>query len=553
MALPDLQKSLDQRYQRLVELAPDGIVTHDGGQITLANAAAVRLAGATDRSELVGHSIEAFLEPPYLKAAQLQLVDSAVPAEPALPVRDTFRRVDGSKIQVEVRAVAFLDEGRPSAHLVIRNITERLAAEQASQLMQERLQQAQKLESVGALAGGVAHEVNNMMQVVLGFSDFLLQDPRVPAERLADVREITRAAGRAATVTRELLAFSRRAVHRPKVVDLAAAIRENEPAVRRLLGEERRLVIAADKSPRVWVDPHQLQQVIINLALNARDAMPPGGTLTLTTTETELPRMIGGDGRLIPAGHYATLLAHDTGAGIPVAIQSRIFEPFFTTKAVGKGTGLGLAATHGMLTQNHGYITVTSAPGEGTTFGVYLSALPPTTLIERPSQPFLQRSAAANGATLLVVDDEAAVRAVTARILERSGFRVIQASSGAAALEQIERHGPPTLVVTDLMMQGMGGAEVARRLKARWPSLPVLFMSGYSSDELIRQGTIGSDRELIQKPFTHQSLLASVTLALGSLPEEAAESEDSGRPASGERPAAADERAVEFASLSKLF
>jgi PAS domain S-box-containing protein len=192
MALPDLQKSLDQRYQRLVELAPDGIVTHDGGQITLANAAAVRLAGATDRSELVGHSIEAFLEPPYLKAAQLQLVDSAVPAEPALPVRDTFRRVDGSKIQVEVRAVAFLDEGRPSAHLVIRNITERLAAEQASQLMQERLQQAQKLESVGALAGGVAHEVNNMMQVVLGFSDFLLQDPRVPAERLADVRRSRR-------------------------------------------------------------------------------------------------------------------------------------------------------------------------------------------------------------------------------------------------------------------------------------------------------------------------------------------------------------------------
>ena len=548
MALPDLQKGLDQRYQRLVELAPDGIVTHDGGQITLANAAAVRLAGATVRSELVGHPIEAFLDPPYLKAAQLQLVDSAVPAEPALAVRDTFRRVDGSKVEVEVRAVAFMDQGRPSAHLVIRNITERLAAEHAAQLIEERLQQAQKMESVGALAGGVAHEVNNMMQIVLGFSDFLLQDPRVPAERLADVREITRAAGRAAMVTRELLAFSRRAVHRPKVVGLGAAISEAEPVVRRLLGEERRLVVAADKNPRVWVDPQQLQQVIINLALNARDAMPPGGTLTLTTTETEL---VGTSA--IPAGHYATLLARDTGAGIAPDIQARIFEPFFTTKAVGKGTGLGLAATHGILTQNHGYVAVTSAPGEGATFAVYLPILPATTSIERPSEPFLQVAAAANGATILVVDDEAAVRAVTARILERNGFRVIQTSGGAAALELVERIGPPALVVTDLMMQGVGGAELSRRLKERWPSLPILFMSGYSPDALLRQGAIGSERELIQKPFTHQTLLASVTRALGVWQEDAAGSEHGGRAAAGERPPVAAERAVEFASLSKLF
>jgi CheY-like chemotaxis protein len=173
-------------------------------------------------------------------------------------------------------------------------------------------------------------------------------------------------------------------------------------------------------------------------------------------------------------------------------------------------------------------------------------------VVERPSEPFLQVAAAAKGATILVVDDEAAVRAVTARILERNGFRVIQTSSGAAALEQVERSGPPALVVTDLMMQGVGGAELSRRLKERWPSLPVLFMSGYSPDELLRQGTIGSERELIQKPFTHQTLLASVAMALGAW-QEAPDSEDSGRPASGERPAVGAERAVEFASLSKLF
>ena len=546
MALPDLQEGLD-RCQRLVELAPDAIVTHDGGQITLANAAAVRLAGATDRNELVGHPIEGFLDPPYLKAAQLQLVDSAVPAEPALGVRDSFRRVNGSKVEVEVRAMAFLDHGRPSAHLVIRNISERLAAEQATRLMQERLQETQRMESVGALAGGVSHEVNNMMQVVLGFCDFLLQDPRVPPERLADVREIARAAGRAATVTRELLAFSRRAVHRPRVVALGAAIHEAEPVVRRLLGEERRLVVVAHENPRVWVDPQQLQQVIINLALNARDAMPPGGTFTLTVTVGELPGTSA-----IPAGRYATLLAHDTGIGIDPANQARIFEPFFTTKPVGKGTGLGLAAIHGILTQNQGYITVTSALGEGATFSVHLSVLPPTTRVQRASDPFLQVAVATNGATILVVDDEAAVRVVTARILERNGFGVIQTSNGAAALEQVDRNGPPSLVVTDLMMHGVGGVELARRLKERWPALPILFMSGYSPEELRRQGAIGSERELIQKPFTHQALLAAVTMALAAAQQQAPESEDD-RATAEVPPAVVAERPVEFASLSKLF
>jgi PAS domain S-box-containing protein len=519
MAAVDSPPGVDQRYRRLVELAPDGIVTHDCGQITLANAAAILLAGATTRDELVGHRIEEFLEPPYLKAAQLQLVDSTIPAEPAQPVRDVFRRLDGSTVDVEVRAVAFLDQGRPSAHLVIRNITGRLADEHAAQLMQARLQRAQRMESVGALAGGVAHEVNNNMQVVLGFCDFVLQDPRVPTERQADVREITRAARRAATVTEELLAFSRRSVYRPSVVDLGAAISEAEPVVRRLLGEERRLIVVPDASPRVWVDPQQLQQVIVNLALNARDAMPPGGTLTFTIAETELAETTAVDGITIPAGRYATLLAKDTGTGIDPAILGRIFEPFFTTKEFGKGTGLGLAATHGILVQNHGYITVTSALGDGATFAVYLPILPPTSVVERRSEPQLQTAQATNGATLLVVDDEAAVRMVTARILERSGFRVFQASSGAAAIAHIESSGPPTLVVTDIMMQPVGGVELAQWLKKRWPALPVLFMSGYSADELRRQGTIGYDRELIQKPFTHQALLAGVLLALEAVRE----------------------------------
>ncbi len=513
----------DERYEQLVELAPDAILVHDGGRIVLANAAAVRLAGATRRAQVVGQPIEAFLDPPYLKAVQSQITDAVSLAEIAPPVRDTFRRLDGTSIEVEVRAVAFIDQGHPSAHLVIRDIRERLAAEQAEQRLQEHLQDAQRMEAVGALAGGVAHEVNNKLQVVLGFSAFLLRETRLPAKSLADVREIVRAADRAAAVTRQLLAFSRRALHRPRAVDLASCVHETETAVRHLLGESRRLVVVTDAAPSVWADAEQLEQVVINLVLNARDAMPEGGTFTLTLAESELPGgTVAADGVPIPPGRYATLRACDTGTGIDAAIQPRIFEPFFTTKAAGQGTGLGLAAAHGILTQNHGYITVQSEEGKGTTFTLYLPVLvaehepdavaaPPRADAEA-TPPIADASRA--DATILVVDDEPAVLAIATRILEAAGFRVRQALDGTDALEMAERHEPPQLVLTDLLMPRIGGAELARRLQARWPALPVVFMSGYSAEELYRQGALGPTGELIQKPFSPGELVAVVTAAL---------------------------------------
>jgi PAS domain S-box-containing protein len=506
----------DERYQQLVELAPDGILIHNGERIVLANAAAVRLAGATRRDQLVGLPIETFLDPPYLKAIQIQLTNVVSPAETAPPVRDTFRRLDGSEVEVEVRAVAFMNGGRPSAHLILRDITERLAVEEAARHLDRRLQQAQRMEAVGALAGGVAHEVNNMMSVVLGFSDFLRGDVRLPADCLADVREVMKAADRAAAVTRQLLAFSRRAFHRPQVVHLDAAVRAAEPVIRRLLGEGRQLVLVTDAAPRVWVDPGQLEQVLINLALNARDAMPAGGTLTITTRETELPSGIAAaDGTRIPAGRYATLLVRDTGAGMDAATQAQIFEPFFTTKPVGQGTGLGLAAAHGIVTQSSGYIAVASAPGQGAAFTVYLPVEPVGAMVERRAEPpRVGADVAQAGATVLVVDDEPAVRAIAARSLEHGGFHVLQAPDGADALELVNRHGPPHLVLTDLMMPGIGGAELARRLRERWPDLPILFMSGYSAEDLRRQGAIGSEGELIQKPFMPDGLVGSVAAAL---------------------------------------
>lgn len=507
----------DERYQQLVELAPDGILIHDGERVVLANAAAVRLAGGTQRAEFVGKPIETFLDPPYLKGVQAQITEAIAGVEQAVPVLDTLHRLDGSDLEVEVRAVAFMDHGRPAAHLILRDVTERLAAERAAREFEERLQQAQRMEMVGALAGGVAHEINNMMQVVLGFCDLLLGTPELPAKSLDDVGEIVRAADRATTVTLQLLAFSRHAVHRPRVVSLGAVLRDAEPMVRRLVGDAVEVVVATEAAPRVLADPDQLQQVILNFALNARDALPAGGSLALgaevAVLPTELPAVAG---TTIPAGLYGLLRVRDTGSGMTPDVLARCFEPFFTTKPVGQGTGLGLAAILGILTQNHGYITVDSAPGQGSTFTLYLplreeeapaaAGQPAVVVPSPPPHP---------GATILVVDDEPAVRKIAARVLERSGWVVLQAPDAAGALALVDRHGPPHLLLTDLTMPGLSGGALARRLRERWPNLPIIFMSGYSVEELQRQGTDCAVELLLQKPFAPGELVAKVGAALG--------------------------------------
>ncbi len=506
----------DELYRDLVELAPDGILVHDGDRVVLANAAALRLVGATEAGQLVGQPIEIFFDPPFLKAIQRLLTGGPGSAEASPPIPDTLHRLDGSNLSVVVREVPFLDHGRPSAHLVIRDITERIAMVEATRRMEERLNQAQRMETVGALAGGVAHEVNNMMAVILGFSDALLLEAVLPPGCVADVHEIMKAADRAAAVTRQLLTFSRRAIHRPQVLDLAAAVREAAPMVRRLLGEGRRLVIIAEAEVRVCLDPGQIRQVIVNLTLNARDAMPGDGILTITVRQTTLPaEATNCDNAEIPPGQYATLQVSDTGSGISEAVRARIFEPFFTTKPVGEGTGLGLSAVHGIVTQSSGHIAVCDNAGRGTTFSIYFPLLPFGDLVRRrgASSPAGKNPAYA-GATVLLVEDEEALRTVCARMLDRAGFQVLQATDGAQALELINRHGPPQVVLTDLTMPVMGGAELARCLRVRWPLMPVVFMSGYTADELRRLGVFDSEGDIVLKPFTPPELVAGVVRAL---------------------------------------
>lgn len=507
------RRETDAPYRELVELAPDGILVHDSERIVLGNAAAARLAGASCGEELAGLPIDTFFHPPYLKAAQSLILDPREPADISPPVRDIFRRVDGSLLDVEVRAVAFVDNGSPSAHLVIRDITAHLAQERSAHEKEERLQEALRMEAVGVLASGVA-EVNNMMAVVQGFSNFLLEDQCLPPACHEDVLEIRKAADRAALVTRQLLCFSRRAVHEPVTMDLTAAVHDAGPSVRRVLGEGRDLVVNAQARLPVHADPGQLLQVVINLAVNARDAMPDGGTLTLTTAVAELPDGIpAGDGGTIPAGRYATLVVRDTGTGIPPGIQARIFSPFFSTKPLGEGAGLGLAAIQGILAQHHGHLTVASAPGLGATFTLFLPLLP------APTPPLRDRTLLPlgsiphwDGVTVLVVDDEPGVLSVVTRGLTQRGLHVWQARNGGDALAAIEVHGLPDLVLTDLTMPGMDGAALARRLREQWPDLPVIFMSGFSAEELQRRGTLDSRGDLVRKPFTSDELM----LVLGS-------------------------------------
>lgn len=506
-------------FERLVELSPDGILVHDGERITAVNAAFTRLAGATRRDQLVGHAVDLVLQPPHLKAVQGQLTGALRDTELSPAVRDTVHRLDGGTVEVEVRAVVFLDHDLPSAHLVVRDITARLAAEETARELTMQLQQTQRLEAVGALAGGVAHEVNNMLQVILGFGGLLLEEPSVSPECRADVNEILTAAGHAALVTRQLLEFSRHASHQPQMIDLGASARRLEPVLRRLVGEGRRFTYADAPTVTCHMDPGQLEQVVVNLVLNARDATPVGGSITLSVGMCHIrERRLTADGSPIRYGHYATLTVRDTGSGMDATTRSRIFEPFFTTKPSGEGTGLGLAAVDGILAQNGALITVDSTPMHGSTFTLFFPAAFAANVEVTRSPPVPPATPVPSGSIVLVVDDEPSVRAVAARVLGMGGYRVLQAADGASALALIDAHGLPDLVLTDLMMPDMGGAELARRVAERWPALPVLFMSGYPADVLSPdQG----ERGLIEKPFTAPVLLARVAALLGSRPRTA--------------------------------
>ena len=518
------EEELRGRYLALVEQAPDAILIHDGERIVMANVAATRLAGAELEGELVGHPIDEFLDPPFLRAFEAQLVGGRELVRAAEPVRDTFRRLDGVGVPVDITAIPFMDGRRLAAHLVIRDVSVRLAAESAraavlhGQEQQAALLRAEsgKAAAVRTLAGGVAHEVNNMMLVVLGYSEFLVRDPALSEARRADALEIQRAADRTAAVARQLLTFSRSAAQKAQAVALDAIILDVRRMIERLLGDERRLVTELASPEHVGVDPHLLWQMLTNLILNARDAMAADGTLTLSTRTVaiEPDTLVGAGGQAIPAGRYGVLVVADSGTGMDPDTVARIFEPFYSRKPTGQGSGLGLSVLSGIMDQSGGFVTVASTPEVGTTFSLYFPVLAEPAVGGRPLEPPRVSDRALAGATILVVDDEPGARAIVARTLEGSGCIVLQAANGVAALGLVDRHGPPDMVLTDLSMPAMGGAELAGHLRARWPRLPILFMSGYAQEHLRRAGTIDDTQQVIEKPFRSEVLVRIVDAAL---------------------------------------
>jgi two-component system cell cycle sensor histidine kinase/response regulator CckA len=383
--------------------------------------------------------------------------------------------------------------------------------------VEEQLRQAQRMDAVGRLAGGMAHETNNQMAVVLGFADFVLGRSDLADRVREDVEQIRKAAERTAGITSQLLAFSRRQFARPKMLQLNELVAEFEPVLRRAMtgGCELRLMFARELG-LVKADPGQIEQILLNLALNACDAMPRGGTLTIETASVTLTRdytKLKPGVRLQP-GSYVRVAVSDTGHGMSRETLSRVFEPFFTTKAVGQGTGLGLATVYGLVKQADGYVWVYSEPGIGTTFKIYFPVIPS----QEPAAPEAEPPPTlGSGELVLIIEDEPDVMRVAARSLREVGYAVLEASGGAEALEILMEAGDRLrVVVTDVVMPVLSGRDLAHRIAAVHPGLPIIFMSGYTDEDVIRRGLMERGRRFIQKPFSPEALAREVHAALAA-------------------------------------
>ncbi|HTK78354.1 MAG TPA: response regulator [Gemmataceae bacterium] len=492
---------LRRQYELILHAAGEGICGLDTeGRITFINPAALRMLGY-EAHELLGQDLTTLAERP--PAGANGKVRDALATDTTFYSHDQiFWRKDGSCLPIEYTTTPIRAERRQVGSVfVFKDVSRRRALE-------EQVRQSQKLEAVGRLAGGVAHDFNNLLTVVSGYGDVLARNPSLDDRGREAVTEIKNASERAINLARQLLAFSRKQLLRPQPLDLNAVVGEIRKLIRRLVGDRISLAmkLAPGVSP-VTADSGQIEQVILNLAVNGRDAMPGGGTLTITTANVRVGPTEAANHPGLRPGRYALLTVTDTGRGMDEATQARAFEPFFTTKGPGEGTGLGLAVVHGIVAQSGGHIAVQSEPGRGTTFRVLLPQLDAPVVNGKTENDV----APAGGAeTILLVDDEDAHRGLAAQALQSYGYQVLAARDGAEA-QQIAQHNGRFLhlMVADLVMPGIGGAELACRLAPVRPKMKVLYLSA-SSDHAAPRGNPDRPAPLLKKPFTPESLARKV-------------------------------------------
>ncbi len=525
-------------YASMLDAAPDAILGVDAlGTIVYVNEQAVRLFGYT-RDELLGRPVE-ILVPEMSRAVhprrRAEYVHDPRPRPMGAGMELMAQRRDGSVFPAEISLSAITEAGGMIVSAAVRDVTERLElqtererlrATATRERLEAQLHQAQRLESLGQLAGGVAHDFNNLLGAITNYAAFLVQDltalrgSGVEVERLIhDAEQIAKAAERGAALTRQLLAFGRREVVRPEVLDLGDVIRGVEHLLRRTIGEHVDLVtrLAEEPVPMIVADRGRLEQVLVNLAVNARDAMPGGGTLTIETQVIEVDEVVARAFGGLEPGPGVMLRVGDSGAGMSEDVRTRAFEPFFTTKPKGEGTGLGLATVYGIVTQAGGVANLYSEVGMGTTFtALFPRSHEAPTIVATPESDV---AAHRGGETILLVEDEPAIREVAQRILERAGYRVLTAPTAPDAVAMVralpdDGTGPLDLLVTDVVMPQMLGTEVAERIAAVRPGVRVLFMSGYARPVLSSQGTLEPGMHLIEKPFTAALLLERVRAVL---------------------------------------
>jgi len=496
-------RNSEAEYRTLVEEAPHGIYrcTREG-QLLAVNDALVALLGYASKAELMRMNTHEFYQNPQERA---RLIEQHWDSGRLEVVEVEWKRKNGQALTVRLNGWGLRDASGAVVNFVIfaENVTDR-------RVLEQQLRQAQKMEAIGRLSGGVAHDFNNLLGVIIGYSEVLEQclDQRGPLRKHAE--EIKKAGQRAASLTRQLLAFSRQQVLELNVFDLNAVVSDMEKMLRRLIGEDVELTTVLDPAlGRIKADQGQLEQVIMNLAVNARDAMPRGGKLILETANVELDEAYTRQHPGSRPGSYVMLSVTDSGVGMDAETQTHIFEPFFTTKERGKGTGLGLATVYGVIKQSGGYIWVDSQVGQGASFKIYLPRIAEPVVSSDPGEP---RVGALRGSeTVLVVEDEEPLRKLAGQLLGSADYTVLEASSGAEAIQVAEQHhGPIQLLLTDVVMPDMNGRVLAEQLVLLHPDIKVLYMSGYTDSVIAEHGVLKPNTHLLHKPFTRETLMRKV-------------------------------------------